>query len=266
MLIKNKICGKCGNSYDPTKERCPGCLSTNETFESLGIAKNIFWLPFYIELLFFVLGFSYGGRLLFSSIYYSFFESSEELFASFMTNFLTYATLAILMVGIAFVFDSKQFIKHLKNGKQYLFGLAFFGALIIGSLIIGRIAYVAGAQTNENQGIVKKFFESFPVLSFLMMGLFGPICEEFTYRIGLFSFLRRLNRIVAYIITIIVFALIHFSFKQETIVNELLNLPSYLFAGALLCFAYEFKGPMCSITAHCAYNIFSLLLLLIPEA
>lgn len=95
------------------------------------------------------------------------------------------------------------------------------------------------------------------------MGVIGPICEEFTYRVGLYSIARRLNKYVAIAFSTIVFALIHFSFTSSDIVNELINLPSYLAGGIIFGIAYEHKGPACSMTAHICYNLFSLIVVLL---
>ena len=67
---------------------------------------------------------------------------------------------------------------------------------------------------------------------------------------------------LAIIISSIVFALIHFSFKQETIVNELWSLPTYIVSGVILALAYEHKGPACSMTAHILYNTLAFIVML----
>ena len=86
------------------------------------------------------------------------------------------------------------------------------------------------AGVNDNENAIDSITNAYPLLSLLVFGIMGPVVEEFTYRVGLFSFIRRFNRPAAYIITIAIFALIHFNFQSTNIVNELINLPSYIVA------------------------------------
>jgi len=58
----------------------------------------------------------------------------------------------------------------------------------------------------------------------------------------------------------LIFGLIHMSFKPETIVNELVNLPSYILAGSILTYAYEKEGFAVSTYAHITNNLISFLL------
>ena len=59
-----------------------------------------------------------------------------------------------------------------------------------------------------------------------------------------------------------IFALIHFDFQAENIVNELWALPTYLVSGVILGLAYEHRGPACSMTAHLIYNLFAFIVML----
>ena len=96
-----------------------------------------------------------------------------------------------------------------------------------------------------------------------------------TYRVGLFSFLMRTKRWLAYMVTIIVFAFIHFDFTSiltgiqtgvwDTLINEILNLPEYMMAGAVLCVLYDTCGLSASIIAHVGNNLFSIFLYIISS-
>ena len=123
-----------------------------------------------------------------------------------------------------------------------------------------------GGGVNQNEAAIDSTTSLFPFLSIIIFGILGPICEEFTYRVGLFSIIKRYNRILAYVITALFFGLIHFTFSPSTIVNELINLPSYMVAGLLLCYFYDYKGIGTSTVAHVANNLFALLMQLILSA
>ena len=73
-----------------------------------------------------------------------------------------------------------------------------------------------------------------------MTVILAPFAEEMTYRIGLFSALKRVNLILAFIVTALVFGLIHFDLSgviqgfntgtegsRKYAINELCNLPLY---------------------------------------
>ena len=70
-----------------------------------------------------------------------------------------------------------------------------------------------------------------------------------------------MNVWVAYIVTPLIFALIHFDFfagSAEGYINELLNLPSYIIAGVTLTIIYDKFGLSTSIVAHCGNNLISI--------
>ena len=84
----------------------------------------------------------------------------------------------------------------------------------------------------------------------------------------IFSFLKRINSIFAYVISALIFALIHFDFNSiivgvETsnwsiLINELINLPPYVFAGLTFTFLFEKFGFGCGLFAHILNNVYSI--------
>ena len=103
--------------------------------------------------------------------------------------------------------------------------------------------------------------KTYPLLSVLILGFLGPAVEEFTYRVGLFSFLTRVHKALAYAVTIVIFGLIHFDFTATgaNMVNELIHLPIYMFSGAALCVLYDFMGLSASLSAHVTNNLLSII-------
>ena len=75
-----------------------------------------------------------------------------------------------------------------------------------------------------------------------------------------------MNVFLAYIVTSLVFGLIHFNFfaTGDALINELLNLPSYVISGFLLTLAYDKFGFACSSVAHIVNNLFSIVVSMIP--
>ena len=262
MLFKYKNCEHCGYRYDQVLENCPHCKNKNEDFESLGLPKSIFWLPLPLQITFFLLGFSYGGMFLIEFITAAFINNVYfGVDPRFILNCTGYIIMFTVMASVL-AMHHKTFRRFFMNWKSYGYGLAFAAALVGGGMLINLIMSPFNPDTSNNQSLVEEFLKNYPVMSVVVMGFLGPVVEECTYRIGLYTLLRRLNKYAAFIITSLVFALIHLSFDPSTIVNELLNLPSYLLAGVAFSLAYELFGPVCSMFAHITYNCFSLFLIL----
>lgn len=262
MLFKNKTCEKCGYSYDVTFEKCPSCKCEDSNFESYNIPKTICWLSIWQEIAILFIGFAYGGFFAFELLFSGLFSKIELVQRSFIASCLSYVMcLAIILVICIPRF--KHLLSHFKTPLNFGLGAAFAVILFGGSLLISSIMLIFGGSTSDNQSAVITYLTKYPVISILIMGFVGPIVEEFTYRVGLYSIIRRLNKYVAIIATAVIFAFIHFNFFSEDIANEFLNLPSYLLAGAVLCLAYEKGGLSCSITCHCIYNTTTLLLILL---
>ena len=176
----------------------------------------------------------------------------------------TFISLGIYLYNIALKDIIKQYtkIKNVLTGILYGFGL-IAGSIIV-SLVVSNIAALLGVsiESNENQQSIEASALSMPVLTALMTVIFAPVTEELGYRFGIFGGIHKYNRYAAYIVTSIIFALIHFNLNNN-IVNELLNLPTYIFAGFWLCFAYEKSGSIVtSITAHMTNNLVSLIITL----
>ena len=263
MLFKNKICEKCGYSYDETRLDCPRCKTENGDFDKLGIPKSIFWLHPLLQLTLFILGFAFGGfyglQFLFAIILGNAINDIQTL--SFVVASITYAVLLCAMIPILLT-NKKSLFGFLKDWRGYVIGIGFAVILFLATQFVAKITEGLGATINGNESDVETYLKAFTFPGFIVMGIVGPIVEECTYRIGVFSFLRRLNRFVAYLVTMIMFGLIHIRFNNGDIVNELLNLPNYVAAGLVLSIAYDTYGPVCSMTAHILCNSFTLALIL----
>ena len=138
-------------------------------------------------------------------------------------------------------------------------------ALTGGSILINIILTLVYPQIGQggNQTGIVNLTHAYPVFAILIFGIVGPICEEFAYRVGLFTFLRRINRVVAYIATGLIFALIHFDYTSSDLISEFLLIFTYLWAGISLSFTYEIGGVAASTTAHILNNVYSLIMILI---
>lgn len=194
--------------------------------------------------------------------------SYSSLGFSMVINSICYIGLIIALALIANK-DLLKLIPSFKQWQSYLAGLICFAAIITFSIVYGSlIQYLKQVGVikiptgdNANEAAIVSLEEKYTFTSLVVFGFIGPICEELTYRTGLFSLLRRKNKAVAYIVTIVVFAFIHFNFSTDsaTLINELLQLPHYMFAAVAFSFTYDKFGFAGSVSAHITNNVFSLL-------
>ena len=175
-------------------------------------------------------------------------------------NVTCYMILAIVFIILASP-DSEEFFKTFRHWQPYVAGAVGLAAIMTFNIVYGNILAIigVGVTDNANESGLNSIVTDFPFTSLFIFALVGPICEEITYRVGLFSFFRRINVILAYAITIIGFTLIHFDFDSSNIVNELLNLPYYAFAAFTFTFLYEKYGFAASTSAHVSNNLISIL-------
>ncbi len=193
-------------------------------------------------------------------------DSESDLYIQGLATVNT--TQYLILIGIfIFVLWPRLFelIKRFRYWKHVIVGLGF-GVAVIGMTILYNlvVSQFVEMETNANEIAAESMITQYPALSFFILGLVGPICEELTYRFGLFNMLKRKNRILAYIISSLVFGIIHFDFTGDLVI-ELLNLPVYILCGSLFGAAYDLCGFEGSLTAHMTNNIYAVILTLIEH-
>ncbi len=277
MFIKNHKCVQCQKEYDSNLEKCPSCRTLNENYEQDVIQKNLFWLPFDRQIALFLIGslgfqiigliVSFFIQLVGASIYPD--VNTLEIFlnsikANSILQFTSYTLLflALILSIIPYLYKLySSFINLRALIKGFSYGVFAISFSVLYGLILSFFYETSG---NTNQNNLESIISIYPFTSILVFGIIGPICEEFTYRVGLFNFLRRQSKILAYILTIIVFALIHFNFNSfddiDEFINELINLPSYIIGAFVLTYAYDKDGLGGSCYAHMFNNLFSVII------
>jgi len=201
--------------------------------------------------------------LIFSAAFSEFATSIKGLL---LVNTIVYSIGLITVLSIANK-DLPKLFKGFKKGRTYLMGISYGILLIVGTSLISRLGYLiypAGGD-NQNESSIVSCMVTNPGVSLLIFGLLGPIVEEFAYRLGFFGAIAKKSIVLAYIATAILFGLIHANFLGEDvdIINELVQLPNYMFAGILFSFVYDKEGIETSITTHVFNNLISLLLTLL---
>ncbi len=281
----NTSCPKCGHSYDPTYPKCPYCNENNNDRGCL-FFENFIHTPIWKQALFFalsIIGLSLIAsfvELIQSGIFSlnnpnSPIEDVQRYLLSIegasIRVFTSYALLFGFMAAL-FIGSYKEFIKQ-ASFKKFFLGVGFFGLLLAFNYIYGIISNLlfsaAGIDpsVNGNESSIRAISKAYPLFAIIIFGILGPMTEELGYRVGLFSLISRLGKVLGYILSALVFAFIHFdwtcfSSSQATII-ELINIPSYIVAGLLLCIAYKKAGLLGSYTAHALNNLLSVILIIL---
>ena len=267
MLFGKKKCTQCESSYDKVEETCPVCGAQDEHYRELQVPENVIWLPMVKQILLFVFG--YAGLMILGFIgelITMCFHATVDAAYYMSVNAIRY--LGILVLMVIFLWNNfPKFKKSFTKAKPYLIGLAGGVALLASNIIINLIINSFYTTTvNQNQSVANDMVMQYPVLCIIILGFVGPIVEELTYRVGLFNFLLRGKRWIAYLVSIAIFALIHFDFfagSAEAYINELLNLPSYIAAGLIMTFLYDRFGLASSLVAHVFNNLYSVIIAII---
>lgn len=218
-------------------------------------------LPAKTKLTFFLVGFSYTGLLVLSifwAILLAFF-SDDKSFISICVQSFTYISLLAIFVFIARK-SKKYFINELKNVENYIHGIAFGFIAIAAEIAVNLLVQTFfPSEVNGNQAAVVDLFTNYPTIMFFVTVFVGPLCEEITYRVGLFGLIKEKNETLALIVASFVFAFVHMSFTDTTFVAEITSFPTYLVIGFVLTYAYKKYGLPCSFIAHLIINLISVL-------
>ena len=172
-----------------------------------------------------------------------------------ITAYMISITMLFCLIGRT-CFD--KLVTELKKHKNIIYGIAI-GVIIVTVTILYNLVVNELIKTgsNINEQAVESLTVRRPFEAFLVIVIIAPIFEEYIYRFGLFGFFKKKNRFLAYLFTILIFALIHFNISSDPteMFNELLNLPSYLIAAAILSYAYDKYDISVSIYAHMFNNL-----------
>ncbi|MCR5332547.1 MAG: CPBP family intramembrane metalloprotease [Bacilli bacterium] len=265
-MFRKINCPKCNQPYDEMKQNCPHCNEPNEKVPQHKFFGNkATFVPFWLEIVLFAvgwLGFQVLGLVLSLVIKLA---PWDVIVKEAVLTFSAYGLLGGIMIAIS--------CKHLKelalSFKKWLVpvsAIVGFIAILTFNMVYGSIIKLIhlDISDNANETSINSITTVYPLLSILIIGLVGPLCEELTYRVGFYSFFRRINKYLAYALTMVFFAFIHFDFEAfsiggATLINEFLNLPYYLAAAFVFTFLYEKIGFGASFACHATNNLASVL-------
>lgn len=270
-MFDRKKCNNCGYHYDSIAPECPKCHGPNESqpkeFKSLTVVHYIKQILLFLIGWLGFKGIAFGFEYFLLKVTHTPFEEQaiKEFLSkaqnSMIINASVYAILLITLLLIMFK-DNLKLIESFKKYQAYIAGGICLVSIFVFNIVYGNILNIAGVKItdNNNEAGLVSITTVYPVASLVVFGFIGPICEELTYRVGLFSLGKRISKWVAYPVTIVVFTLIHVDFEAKNLANELLNIPYYAFAAFAFSFTYDKYGFAGSTTAHVLNNVISLTL------
>lgn len=192
-----------------------------------------------------------------------------------LVNFACYLVVCVsllLVLGKPVINKLLKQFKNLNNlGKGLMYGFILLGSSVIYNLIVLLIYPDFGS--NANQNTVVEMIKMYPVLSFFSVALFAPIAEEITYRLGLAGTIAKKSKVLAIVVSSLLFGLIHSAFidlsflsmTKLEIINEAIALPPYIISGLVMGIAYIKEDSLAvSITAHMTNNFIAYIQSFIP--
>ena len=142
--------------------------------------------------------------------------------------------------------------------RNMLLGLiALYG---LNELVYRLSTVVISNRTNLNDTAISAQIQDAPRVTLLIIVFLAPFIEEVLFRGLVFGNLKSKSRVVAYLVSCLLFALLHvwqFAVVQQDITYFLLMV-QYLVPGAVLAWAYESSGTLwTSIGLHAVANALS---------
>lgn len=271
---------------DPVSPTCPHCQGENPDPKMKTAYLHQLIVPTWKQIVLFIIGLiglnvvativQFGMEVTYTATHPGATVQDIANYLTEPTNLFIPNAIAYVSVGIALGLllwkAWPAIFKPLKRWQPYVAALVAFVAVIVAEIVYsqfsGAVLKAMGIvpQSNTNQQGIVAMVKAVPAFSFIVFGLIGPFCEEVTYRVGLFGFLGRFNKVVAYLGTALIFGLIHFGWSAiwspaypGHFIVELINLPPYIGAGAVFCFIYDRWGFGAAFLAHATNNVFSVI-------
>lgn len=137
--------------------------------------------------------------------------------------------------------------------------VAYYGLCEVASRLGGLLADRAG---NRNDSVISAQIGSAPHMTLLIVIFLAPFVEETLFRGLVFGGLRERSRVLAYVVSCALFALLHvwqFAVADRNPAYFLLMV-QYLIPGLVLAWAYDHSGTLwASIGLHAGVNALSVL-------
>lgn len=159
---------------------------------------------------------------------------------------------------------SRQLADNLGTACRTL-GIGLIALYGLNELVYRLTNLVVTNRTNLNDVAISAQIQDAPHMTMLIVLLLAPFVEEVLFRGLVFGNLRTKSRTVAYLVSCLLFALLHV--WQFAVVNQdltyFLLMIQYLVPGLVLAWVYDYSGTLwTSIGLHIAANALSVWIML----
>ncbi len=178
-------------------------------------------------------------------------------------NFIAYAIGFVYMLLFEWKFLRREFNSLCDRPLDCFVQVLICYGLMLGlGLCVNSLMLLLGFDSNPNNTAVIDIAEVKMGATTALAVFLAPMVEELIFRGGLFSLLRRYNRLLAYVVNILIFGLYHiWSSVIDSPIN-LIYIIQYIPATYALCRCYERTNSIwAGIFLHMLNNGMSLLML-----
>lgn len=201
-------------------------------------------------------------------LFYSYGEDYVKAYAlcNGWANFIGYF-LSFLGVTISLIYFLKQDFIAFKNNFLKLSIYTLASAIIFYIVTLG-VDYLVGnfVSDSQNQSTIVIILQNGGLLPmFFTTVIFAPVVEELIYRKVIFEYTRKINIVLSYLISIVLFSLPHMlSTNVDNIGIWLLQLLPYVTSASLLALIYHKSNYniYTTIIIHILNNLIAILLVL----
>ncbi|MGI5976978.1 MAG: CPBP family intramembrane glutamic endopeptidase [Candidatus Limivicinus sp.] len=182
-------------------------------------------------------------------------------------NFAVYAVGIVYMLIFAGSFLRRDFDPLCEQPfRIFIVIMTCYGLMLIFNLAVSSLMSILVELDNPNNDAVMELVKENegPMIA---MGVFmAPLVEELLFRAGIFGFLRKYSRTLAYIVSILLFSLYHVWGYALSDAGSWIYILQYIPASFLLCRCYERCNSIWgSIFMHMLINGISFRVLSIAE-
>lgn len=254
--FERQACQNCGLKRDATMEYCPRCEVTEENLlKHNNPLEHLDWVKCVLMMV--VLFAAMALIMMVCMIAYGIANpdllNDLEDIPGLSTWSSAVGSLGAIIVGGFILKDYlKPLFKTAKNYKNFLFGFLAGVVLVLVNMLLETVLSI---EDNANQALLMEEVKHLPIIFIIGTGIITPIFEELVFRVGMYGFFRRFGKPVAYIVSTILFALIHIDFAAANLTTELISIPFYIIPGFALAFIYDKFGLWGSITLHATNNL-----------
>lgn len=179
-------------------------------------------------------------------------------------NIAVFITAFVLTVSIFFRFLWRNLQIFLQNKKKCIYAaLGGFGIYYVANIFVGIIIQnLSPSYTNANDANIQQMTTGYYGMILFCTVVLVPVTEEVLYRGMLFGLIRQKSRVLAYVLSVLIFAAIHVIgyIGQLTPLQIFLAILQYIPASISLAYAYEVADSIWApILIHSFINLIGML-------